>query len=78
MTESASSRPRLTTPVLLLITVTVGLCAGTNYYNQPLLNSISAAFHVSGSLAAATVTVAQVAYAVGLVLVVPAGDVFTR
>ncbi|WP_022883210.1 MFS transporter [Gryllotalpicola ginsengisoli] len=69
---------RLTTPVLLLITVTVGLCAGSNYFNQPLLDSIAAAFHVSGGLAAATVTVAQVSYAVGLVLIVPAGDVVTR
>lgn len=69
---------QLSTAVLLLITVTAGLCAGTNYFNQPLLDSISSAFGVSGSLAAATVTAAQIAYAVGLILIVPAGDVITR
>lgn len=55
-----------------------GLCAGGNYFNQPLLDEISEALGVSSSTAATSVTVAQVAYAVGLVFLAPLGDLFER
>ena len=45
-----------------------GLCAGGNYFNQPLLHSIAQHFEVAESAAAASVTLAQVAYACGLLL----------
>lgn len=74
----ARSRPVLTTPVLLLMAVATGLCVGGNYFNQPLLESIASALGTSHSAAATTVTVAQVAYAAGLVFLVPLGDVFPQ
>ncbi|MCR8692899.1 MFS transporter [Rhodococcus pyridinivorans] len=73
-----SSRPVLTTPVLLLMAVATGLCVGGNYFNQPLLDSIAEALDTSRSAAASTVTVAQVAYALGLLFLVPLGDMFPQ
>ena len=76
MTERRA--PYLSTPVLLLMSVASGLCAGGNYFNQPLLHSISVDLAVSEARAAATVTIAQVSYALGLVLLVPLGDMLER
>lgn len=58
--------------------VTCGLCAGGNYFNQPLLHSIAVDLQVSEATAAATVTIAQVSYALGLLLLVPLGDMLER
>ncbi len=55
-----------------------GLCAGANYFNQPLLNSIAHALQVSESTAGILVTCAQVSYAVGLLFLVPLGDMLER
>ncbi|MFF0814105.1 MFS transporter [Rhodococcus sp. NPDC003318] len=55
-----------------------GLCAGGNYFNQPLLDSIADALGVDQSTAAVTVTVAQVTYGIGLLFLVPLGDLLDR
>ena len=68
----------LSTPVLLLMAVACGLCAGSNYFNQPLLHSIATALQVRDGTAALIVTMAQVAYATGLLLLVPLGDMLER
>ncbi|MET0266211.1 MAG: MFS transporter [Duganella sp.] len=65
-------------PTLLLMAVATGLCAGSNYFNQPLLHSIAVALNVSDAMAALTVTLSQVAYAAGLLLFVPLGDKLER
>jgi predicted MFS family arabinose efflux permease len=66
--------PRL----LLFIAMACGLSAGANYINQPLIHSIALALGVGDSQASALVTVAQVSYAVGLLFLVPLGDVLDR
>ena len=77
--SAASSANRgLEASVLLLMAIASGLCAGGNYFNQPLLHSIALDFGVSETTAALTVTAAQVSYACGLVLLVPLGDKFER
>lgn len=68
----------LGTPVLLLMAAASGLCAGGNYFNQPLLHSISVGLHVSEATAALTVTLAQATFAAGLLLLVPLGDKLER
>ena len=70
--------PGLSTPVLLLMAVACGLCAGSNYFNQPLLHSIATHLQVRDASAALIVTLAQVAYAAGLLLLVPLGDLLER
>jgi predicted MFS family arabinose efflux permease len=78
---SASSAPagHLASPRLLLfIAIACGLSAGANYINQPLIHSIAQALGVGDSRASYLVTVAQVSYAVGLLFLVPLGDVLDR
>ena len=58
--------------------IACGLAAGCNYINQPLLHSIAHAMAVSDSQAALSVTISQVSYAVGLLLLVPLGDLLNR
>ena len=72
--DNSSHSSYLTTGTLLLMAIATGLCAGANYFNQPLLNSIALSLGVSEGLAATTVTLSQVAYAVGLLFLVPLGD----
>ncbi|HLU02245.1 MAG TPA: MFS transporter [Advenella sp.] len=78
MSEQSSHPSYLTTPVLLLMAIACGLCAGGNYFNQPLLHSISVNLGITETQAALTVTVAQVSYALGLLFIVPLGDKFER
>ena len=68
----------LAAPALLAMAVACGLCAGGNYFNQALLHSIALDFGVSDAAAGLSVTVAQVAYAVGLLLITPLGDKLER
>src|SRR5690606_31763182 len=49
-----------------------------NYFNQPLLHSIALVLGISDAAAASTVTVAQVAYGLGLLFIVPLGDMLER
>ncbi|WP_280691623.1 MFS transporter [Kitasatospora sp. GAS204B] len=56
----------------------VGLCVASNYYAQPLLDTIARDLRLSAASAALVVTVAQVGYALGLILVLPLGDLMER
>lgn len=58
--------------------IACGLCAGCNYINQPLLHSISVGLQVTEAQAAYSVTVSQLAYAAGLLFLVPLGDLVDR
>ena len=70
--------PHLSRGVLLLMAVATGLCAGSNYFNQPLLHSIAVALDISEDAAAFTVTLSLVAYGLGLMFLVPLGDKLER
>ncbi|WP_405780037.1 MFS transporter [Streptomyces sp. NBC_00859] len=63
---------------VVLMSVAVGLCVASNYYAQPLLDTIARDLRLSAASAALVVTVAQVGYALGLVLVLPLGDLLER
>lgn len=77
-TPATPAAAYLRAPVLLLMAVATGLCAGSNYFNQPLLHSIAVELQVSDATAALTVTLSQVAYALGLLFLVPLGDKLER
>ncbi|RAP60080.1 transporter [Achromobacter sp. HZ01] len=70
--------PALTAPIILLMSVATGLAVASNYYAQPLLHTIGEQFSLSTAAAGAIVTTAQLSYAVGLMLLVPLGDMFER
>ncbi|WP_313702701.1 MFS transporter [Achromobacter sp.] len=58
------------------MSVATGLAVASNYYAQPLLHTIGQQFSISNAAAGAIVTTAQLSYAVGLMLLVPLGDMF--
>lgn len=68
----------LTAPVILLMSVATGLAVASNYYAQPLLHTISQQFTLSTAAAGSIVMTAQLSYAIGLLLLVPLGDLFER
>jgi predicted MFS family arabinose efflux permease len=55
-----------------------GLSVANNYYAQPLLPAIGRALHASTALAGLVVTAAQVGYALGLLFLLPLGDLVER
>jgi predicted MFS family arabinose efflux permease len=64
--------------LLWLMAIVCGLCAGANYYCQPLISSIQQSLQVPEEQVALTVTFAQVSYALGLLFIVPLGDMLNK
>jgi len=63
---------------IFIMAMTCGICAGSNYYNQPLIYSIAKALNVGVEPVAFTIVIGQLSYAVGLFLLVPLGDLFEK
>lgn len=63
---------------VLLMAFATGVAVASNYYAQPLLHTIAGEFGVSFGRAGTLVTAAQLSYGVGVVLLVPLGDMFER
>ncbi|TNC46908.1 MFS transporter [Mumia zhuanghuii] len=68
----------MTRPLLLLMALATGLSVSANYLAQPLLDVLASDLGISEASAGTIVTAAQVGYAVGLLLVVPLGDLLER
>ncbi|CAI1157560.1 Inner membrane transport protein ynfM [Serratia ficaria] len=73
-----NSPPGLSPALIVLIAIATGLAVASNYYAQPLLETIANSFSLSVNQAGFIVTAAQLGYAVGLLLLVPLGDMFER
>lgn len=73
-----NSPPGLSPALIVLMSVATGLAVASNYYAQPLLDTIARAFSLSVNQAGFIVTAAQLGYAAGLLLLVPLGDMFER
>ena len=65
-------------PLLALMAVSTGLSVANCYYNQPLLGSMAKDFGVSDFSASMVATLTQIGYVVGLVFVIPLGDLVSR
>ncbi|MBJ9009956.1 MFS transporter [Citrobacter koseri] len=68
----------LSPALIVLMSVATGLAVASNYYAQPLLDTIANNFSLSASSAGFIVTAAQLGYAAGLLFLVPLGDMFER
>ena len=66
------------TALLWLMAIACGICAGANYYAQPLIYSVQLYFNAPAADVALTVTLAQISYAVGLLFIVPMGDIANK
>ncbi len=76
--DAGAGAPGIGRGLLLLMSVAAGLSVAGNYFAQPLLDTIGDDLGLGSSLAALVVTVAQVGYGLGLVLLVPLGDLVER
>ena len=64
--------------LILLFAIACGLAVANIYYAQPLLVEIARSFGISTAAVGAVVTGTQVGYALGLILLVPLGDMLDR
>ncbi|MDU3785054.1 MAG: MFS transporter, partial [Serratia marcescens] len=62
--------PGLSPALTVLIAIATGLAVASNYYAQPLLETIATGFNLSVNQAGFIVTAAQLGYATGLLLLV--------
>lgn len=76
--DPPSSPHRLARSTVLVMAVATGSAVANNYFAQPLLPVISRSVHLSSAAAGLIVTVAQVGYALGLLLILPLGDLVER
>ncbi|WP_019909025.1 MFS transporter [Paenibacillus sp. HW567] len=74
----SQSQTVLSRSVILLLAFCSGLSVANIYYVQPLLDSIASDFNISHSSIGIVVTVTQIFYAAGLLLLVPIGDLLNR
>lgn len=58
--------------------LTCGLVVANIYYNQPLLAAIGHTFHIPDSQTTLAATATQIGYTLGMLLVVPLGDMLER
>ena len=64
--------------LLALMAMATGLSVANCYYNQPLLGSMAKSFVVNDFSASLVATLTQIGYVVGLIFVIPLGDVISR
>ncbi|MGI4738511.1 MAG: MFS transporter [Janthinobacterium lividum] len=69
---------RLDNALVWLMALTCGLVVANIYYNQPLLAAIGRTFGIPDSQATLAATATQVGYTLGMLLVVPLGDMLER
>lgn len=64
--------------LMLVFAIACGLVAANIYYAQPMLETIARQFHASSATVGQIVTLSQLGFAVGLLLLVPLGDLLDR
>ncbi|MFJ2545142.1 MFS transporter [Pseudomonas sp. NPDC087612] len=69
---------RMSSAVILLFSVACALAVGNVYYAQPLLEAMAREFAIDPGLVGLVVTLTQVGYGLGLLLLVPLGDRLNR
>ncbi|TWI48974.1 putative MFS family arabinose efflux permease [Pseudomonas duriflava] len=72
------NQPRLTGALVLLLAMTAGLAVANVYVAQPLLDSMAHSLGVAPARIGVVVTVTQIGYALGLIFLVPLGDLIDQ
>ncbi len=76
--EPVPSAGQLPARVVLLFAVACGLSVANIYYAQPLLDAMARDFAVAPASIGIVVTMTQIGYALGLIFIVPLGDLLDR
>ena len=64
--------------LLWMLAIISGVAVANLYYNQPLLNRMGEDLHVSEFTANLIPMVTQIGYALGLLFIIPLGDLYKR
>lgn len=64
--------------LLWILAIIAGISVANLYYNQPLLNRISEDFGISEFTANLIPMTTQIGYALGLLFIIPLGDLYNR
>ncbi len=72
-----TTRP-LSKPLLAVMTVGAGAGIANLYYNQPLLEQMTADMHAGQAAIGLVPTLTQIGYSLGMLLLVPLGDMLQR
>jgi predicted MFS family arabinose efflux permease len=78
MNSLKTTHPQLTSTTLWIMTITTGFVVANIYYNQPLLSDIAHTYGINSGKAGQVSVFTQIGYAVGLLFIVPLGDMFER
>ncbi|WP_434751403.1 MFS transporter [Paenibacillus amylolyticus] len=73
-----STNQSMTSALAWVFAICSGLSVANIYYAQPLLDSIALEFDLSNATIGLVITVTQICYALGLLLLVPLGDLVNR
>lgn len=73
-TVALARQPSFSGGMILMFALACGLTAGSLYYAQPLLETLGRQFNVGEAATGLIVTITQLGYAAGLVLIAPLGD----
>jgi len=75
---AASVQPVLSKGLLLTMSVAAGAGIANLYYNQPLLDQMIREFAAGDGIVGMVPTATQIGYAIGMLLLVPLGDMYQR
>ncbi|MCR6476979.1 MFS transporter [Variovorax sp. ZS18.2.2] len=76
--EARPAAPSISGAMALLFAVACGLAVANVYYAQPLLDTLAVTFGIRPATVGIVITITQVGYGLGLLLVVPLGDLIDR
>ncbi|GLJ02289.1 MFS transporter [Bacillus sp. YKCMOAS1] len=71
-------KDKMTHYMALLFATACGMAVANIYFAQPLLDSLAAEFDITYSSIGIVITITQLCYAAGLLLIVPLGDLLNR
>ncbi|MFL0266858.1 MFS transporter [Candidatus Clostridium radicumherbarum] len=72
------SKPALNNLLIMVMAIACGLTVANLYYIQPLLAAIANTFHISETSVGSAAMLTQIGYAVGMIFILPLGDIKER
>ncbi len=76
--EKPASAPAMSRSVALLFAIACGLAVANVYYAQPLLDAMASELDIDRAAVGIVITATQICYALGLLMLVPLGDLVNR
>lgn len=76
--EEPASAPAMSRSIALLFAIACGLAVANVYYAQPLLDAMASELGIDRAAVGVVITATQICYALGLLLLVPLGDLVNR